>query len=331
MPDVLSQKQIDDLLKGIKTSEVDLFSTEESGKGKIKEYDFKSPKKFTKEQLRALGGLHENLARVLTSFFTGYFRNNTEITVEQIEEQRFYEFNNALQDTALISLVDLKPTNNNLSEIPIILDLSTEIGYYMIERLLGGPGNGYKINRDYTDIEVAILETIFKKISLLMQDVWSSYIEVEAQFNGIETNARMLQTHSPDEVVVIVLIRLKIKELIGNLSICIPAVNLEKLIGSFSSKYIRVNKRQDAEKNEQRKKNILESLVQSDLELKGVFHHLQLDLQDILKLQVDDVIPLNKALQSDVTVMIEDVPWFTAELGETRVKKALKIKTLSQQ
>jgi flagellar motor switch protein FliM len=325
MPEILSQSQIDALLKGLDSGEVESLAALDSPQRRIKEYDFKSPKKFTKEQLKTLEALHENFARVLSSFFSGYFRTSCEISIQQIEEQRYYEYNNALQDIALISMLDLKPAKEDLDDIPMLIDTSTSIGYYMVDRLLGGPGTSYNISRDYTDIEIAVLENFYKKIANILQEIWRNNIEVSATFNGITTNPRMLQTYSPDEIVVIILFSMKIKDLMGNMSICIPAANIEAIIGNFSTKYSRAAKKLDADKENQRKQLILNTLTQSDLEMKAVLQELQLDIQDILKLQVDDVIPLNKKVNSNICIMVEDTPWFSAELGETNLKKAVKI------
>ena len=87
MPEQLSQSQIDALLKKMSSGEV----TTEQEERKIRDYDFKSPKKFTKEQLKALNGLHETLGRMLASYFSSLLRTVCEIEVLQVEEQRFYE------------------------------------------------------------------------------------------------------------------------------------------------------------------------------------------------------------------------------------------------
>ena len=95
MADVLSQSQIDDLLKSINTGgekaieEIEVHKSEK----KIKPYDFKMPKKFTKERMRVLDRIFEIYSRLLSSYFTGLLRLYCKVGVLQIEEQRYYEFN----------------------------------------------------------------------------------------------------------------------------------------------------------------------------------------------------------------------------------------------
>ena len=97
MADVLSQSQIDALLKSMsadapaqekKTESVQPLSPEE--KNYIK-YDFFSPRKFTKEKMKILRSVFENYARILTSQIYGIFREMTDLTVLDVQERRYYE------------------------------------------------------------------------------------------------------------------------------------------------------------------------------------------------------------------------------------------------
>lgn len=325
MSEKLSQGQIDALLKRLNSGEAPEPS--EDSKKKIKEYDFKSPKKFTKEQLRALDSLHENYSRVLSSYLSGLLRVFCEISVLSIEEQRYYEYSNALPDTSLLAMIELRPSNKRYDEATLIMDMSTTVGYFMIDRLLGGSGEGSNLTRDFTDIEISILRNIFQKIVAHMQDVWCNFLEVSAELSSIETNSRLVQVYAPEDIVVIVALNVKIKNLTGTLSICIPAFNLEEMIGDFSMKYAKAAKRQGVE-NELKKQVILETLNDSEVEIKAVFGQLTLELNDILQLQPDDVIPLSKDINSEIFISVDDEPWYSAKLGETKTKKAVRLSQL---
>ena len=326
MPEILSQSQIDALLQGLNSGDVDVAS--DKSERKIKDYDFRSPKKFTKEQLRTMDSLHENFARSISSYLSGALRMYCEVNVVQIEEQRYHEYSNALPDNALVGVIELKPKSPNYDEATLVMDMSTSIAFFMIDRFLGGTGEGYNLDRPFTEIEVAILENVFHKFNTFIQEAWNYHIEVTTELQSIETNPRLVQVLSPDDIVVIVVLGIKIKNLTGNLSICIPALNLEEMIGNFSSKYIKVSKKLDMQRESVRKQAILNTLVGSELELKVVLDEFNLELHDVLQLQVNDIIPLTKKVNSDVDVTVDNVPWFKAKLGETRLRKAVKINQL---
>lgn len=322
MAEQLSQSQIDALLKKMASGEEDV----QEEKRKIREYDFKSPKKFTKEQFKAMDSLHETFSRMLTSYFSGLLRTVCEIEVLQIEEQRYYEYNNALPDTALVALLEMLPEDKHYDATTMIMDMSTSIGFFLIDRVLGGPGTGYNLNRDYTDIEIALLSNIFGKIIQRLEDTWNNNLAVSAKLDSIETNARLLQVFAPEDVVVIVILGVKLGNKVeGNLNICIPAEFLEEVIHTFSLRYARSTKKQDPTKEEMKKRIILENVCESDMKLRVIFDQLQLELRDIMQLQPDDVIPLSKKVDSGVLVTVDDIPWYTAKLGQTRQRKAIRL------
>lgn len=321
MPEQLSQSQIDALLKKMASG----GDEGQEEKSKVKEYDFKSPKKFTKEQLKAMDGLYETFSRMLASYFSGLLRTVCEITVVQIEEQRYYEYNNALPDTALVGLVEMRPEQKRYEGSTFIMDMSTSVGFYLIDRVLGGPGSGFNLNRDYTDIEISILTNIIGKITQRLQETWQNNLPIAANLVEIQTNARLLQVFAPEDVVLIVILNVKLGQVEGNLNICMPAEFLEAVMHTFSLRYARPAKHQDRDKEEQKKRIILENVCESEMEIRVIFDRFQLELQEIMHLQPDDVIPLAKRVDSDVLVTVEKIPWFTAKLGQTKKKKAVRL------
>lgn len=63
MADVLTQAQIDEMLKSVAMGADPVVTTTEETK--VKEYDFRAPKKFTKEQIKIL----ESISRTTRGFF----------------------------------------------------------------------------------------------------------------------------------------------------------------------------------------------------------------------------------------------------------------------
>lgn len=330
MGDQLSQNQIDDLLKRLTTGE-ETDPDKETHDGKVvRTYDFNSPKKFTKEQLKILEDLHETFGRIVSTYFSSILRLYCEVEVLQIEEQLYYDFSSALPDNALIGMLDIRPENKQFEEVGVILNLSTHIGFFIIERLLGGLGKTAVTDRTFTDLEIAILKDVFSKIAGHMGRAWKNYIESDVEFSGLETNSRLMQTIAPKDIVVVVVMEIKVGETTGSLDLCIPATNIGELVNNMGNKYQKTSRRTlpDAEEVKQK---MMDNIVGSDLTITAVLDELILDVQDILHLQVNDIIPLNKAIDSDICVTVDGVPWFAGKLGEVRQKKAVKLNHLIAQ
>lgn len=323
MAEALTQGQIDELLQRMRSGEAEVV--EETSTQKVKEYDFSSPKKFTKDQLKSLHNLHENYGRILAAYFTSILRNVCEIDISQIEEQRYFEFNNALPDNTLIAMITFRPEGPQYEESTLMLQLPTAFGFLLIDRLMGGTDAVYAPDRSYTEIELALLNSVLKNCAMYLKEAWSTFFELNVTLRSIETNGRLLQAFSPQDIVVVTTFDLQEDGFRGLANICVPVANLESIVSSFGVKYSHASKQQDPEKEQMKKDLVLNYLKESDLEIEAILDVCQMGLSDIAHLQKNDVIALNQKISDDIIVNIEGIPWLTARVGEVGQKKALKV------
>ncbi|XOQ43504.1 MAG: Flagellar motor switch protein FliM [Clostridium sp.] len=327
MAEVLSQQQIDDLLGSLQSGSMDFQEIEEQTSGqKVRDYDFLSPKKFTREQIRLLENIFESFSRLFSLHMSGMLRMNCQAEVLQIEEEEYKEFANALTDSVLIGVIGLHNQDYNIEDKQILVEMSRPISFSILDRMLGGDGSGYNVDRDYTEIEISILNYLFQQISPLLQDAWGNYVDVEHTMDGIETNAQLIQFIQPDESAAIVVIEVTLNDLKGNLNICLPASSLEEIFKIFDSKYVKVNRKVDPEQEKRRKEQIMESLKDTPLTISAVLGKSEVTLKDLLELQQGDIIPLDTPAGSDSIVLeVEKLKWFTGQIGVKKKNYAVKI------
>ena len=323
----MSQKQIDELLGSLQSGNVDFNEIEEqSNTPKIKEYDFMSPKKFSREQLKLLDNVFDSFARTFSLQIAGMLRTSCQMEVLQVEEEDYREFNNALSDSVLVSVVGMHNEENKIDDKQILLELSRPVSFSIMDRMLGGSGSGYDLDRDYTEIELSLLEYLFKQVMPLLTNAWSNYIEMDHTLDMIETNSRMIQFIQPDESVAIVVIEITLGDLKGNMNICLPAASLEEVFRVFNSKYVKLPKKDDPLVEEQRKSAIMHSLKSSPLTIAAILGKTEISLRDLLTLQTGDIISLNTPVeQNTVTLNVEGSPWFTGVMGTKKKKYAVKV------
>lgn len=328
MAEILSQQQIDELLGSLQSGNVDFKEIEEqSSNQKVKMYDFMSPKKFTREQLKLLDNVFDGFARTLSLQLAGMLRTSCQMEILQVEEEDYREFNNALSDSVLVGVIGMHNEENRIDDKPILLELSRAVSFSIMDRMLGGSGSGYELDRDYTEIELSLLEYLFRQMLPLLKNAWSNYMEIVHTFDGIETNSRMMQTIPPDEAVAIVVIEVTMDNLKGNMNVCLPATSLEEIFRVFNSKYIKIPKRDDPKIEAKRKAGIMNGLKHSSLTVSAVLGKTEISLRDLLQLQVGDIIPLDTTVeQNTVTLNVQGTPWFTGVMGAKKKKYAVKVK-----
>jgi len=330
MAEILSQKQIDELLGNLQSGTVDFNEiVEQSNAPKVKDYDFMSPKKFTREQLKLLDTVFDNFSRMLSLQLAGMLRTSCQMEVLQVEEEDFREFNNALDDSVLVAMVTMRNEENKIEDKQIMVELSRQVSFSIMDRLLGGNGSGYQIERNYTDIELSLLEYLFKQIVGILKNAWSNYIEIDHTLDMLETNSRSIQSIQPDESVAIVVIEITLDDLKGNMNICLPAASLEEIFKIFNSKYVKIPKKDDPEVEQQRKSGIMYHLKDSPLTVSAILGNTEISLRDLLSLQLGDIIPLDTPVaQNTVALNVEGARWFTGVLGSKKKKYAVKIERL---
>lgn len=328
MADVLTQAQIDEMLKNVAMGAEPVVTQKEEAA--VKEYDFRAPKKFTKEQIKILEGIFENYARLLSSYLTGKLRLYSRVSLVNIEEQRYNEFNNALPDYVVMGMVDLGIKNDEIGETDVIVQVSNTITYTMIDRLLGGKGEYSDINRDFTEIEITIMTDIMKSFAEMMKEPWLTHIDLEPRLIGIETNSRVVQTIGHEDTVIIVALEVEINNQKSIVSVCIPAINLDEIMGKFVPRYTGTRRKTDANREQERRDSIMGGLSTTDLVVKAVLGEINLDMYEVLTLQVNDVIPLNTKISDNIVVKVGERPWCDGKLGTYNNKKAVMIENFTE-
>ncbi len=323
MADVLTQAQIDEMLKNVAMGAEPVVTKNEETQ--VKEYDFRAPKKFTKEQIKILESIFENYARLLSSYLTGKLRLYCRVSLLNIEEQRYNEFNNALPDYVIMGMVDLGIKNDEISETDVIVQVSNPVTYTMIDRLLGGKGEYSDTSRDFTEIEITIMTDVMRSFADLLKEPWLTHIDLEPRLIGIETNSRVVQTIGHEDTVIIVALEVEINNQKSIVSVCIPAINLHEIMSKFIPRYSGTRRKTDATREQERRDSIMTGISTTDLVVKAILGEINLDMYEVLTLQVNDVIPLDKKISENILVRVGERDWCDGKLGTYNNKKAIMV------
>lgn len=321
MAEVLSQNQIDELLNAVRTGEKDL-KNDSQVQQTYRKYDFSSPRKFTKDRIKMLNGIFDNYAHIINSRLNARLRANCEITVESIEEQRFYEFSNALSENDVLGLVDAS-VNGKLEDTPVMMYLSTQTALSMMDRMMGGEstaGAEVAIDYAYTDLELKLYEDIVQDMVAPMGSSWSGYLPIDFSFQKIDVNPTLNPIIGFDEIIVIVDMKIQFADISGRISICLPGDMLTNIFTEIS----RENPSRRTT-TENKADDIFDTLRNSTLEIVAELGDARLSLSDVYHLHVGDVIDLGCSKNSSIRLGIGGYPWFTGKVGTHQKNVAIKI------
>ena len=318
MGEVLSQSEIDNLLAAFSTGELDVEQMQEKDEKHVKDYDFKRPAKFSKEHLRTLEIIYEHYGRLVSTNLPVYLRKNVQIGVASSETVTFSEFTNALSTPSILGIVSFAPLAGN-----IIIELSTNIGFAMIDRMLGGFGEPLDKARDFSEIERSIIEKMMVICMQLMREPWRNVVDINPMMERIETNPQFAQIISPSDMIAIVTLNIKIGEVDGLMNICLPYLTVEDVIDKLNTKYWYANMQQYDEVSYA---DVIEVMIRkAQIPIRAVLGQTTLSVSDFSTLQVGDIIRLDRNVEEDFDVYVGNIKKFSALPGTSGDNYAVRI------
>lgn len=318
MSDVLSQNEIDSLLAALSTGELDVDEIKENSEKQVKEYDFARPSKFSKEHLRTLEIIFEHYGRLLSTNLPVYLRKNVQVEVMNSEAVTYSEFSNALSNPVLLGIVNFAPLQGN-----IIIEMASSLGYAMVDRMLGGKCETIEKVRDFSEIELLIIERILVVCVNLLREPWENVVDIQPRLERIETNSQYAQIISPSEMIAIITINLKIGDVEGLMNICLPYLTVEDVIDKLNTKYWYSNMQAQDDTNYAQ---AIESLIQrAQIPVKAVLGNSTISVNDFAMLQQGDIIRLNRKVDEELDIYVGNIRKFTALPGTTKENYAVRV------
>lgn len=318
MGEVLSQSEIDSLLAQLSAGELEVDEASDSKEKQVKNYDFKRPAKFSKEHLRTLEIIYEHYGRLVSTNLAVYLRKNIQISVASSETFTFSEFSNALSNPVILGIINFNPLPGN-----IIIDLSCNLGFAMIDRMLGGQGTPLEKNREFSEIEMSIIEKLMIICMQMMREPWKTVIDISPVMERIETNSQFAQMIAPSDMVAIVTLNIKIGDVEGLMNICLPFFTLEDIIDKLNTKFWYSTMQ---EKNTEDYEIYIESMIRRvNIPVKAVLGKSNILVNDFVNLQPGDIIRLDKNVDSELNIYVGNLKKFTALPGSSKDKYAVRV------
>ena len=318
MGDVLSQNEIDNLLNALTSGELDADEIKNTKEKPVKNYDFVRPSKFSKEHLRTLEIIFEHYGRLLATNLPIFLRKNIQVEVMNSEAVTYMEFSNSLSNPVLLGIVDFSPLETN-----IIVEMASNLGFAMVDRMLGGEGEPLDKIRDFSEIELLIIERVMTSCVELLREPWANVLDVHPRLERIETNSQFAQIISPSEMIAIVTVNIKIGDVEGLMNVCLPFITLEPVMDKLNTKFWYSSQK---EKTGVSYSDAVETLInRAKIPIKAVLGNSVITVADFSQLQVGDIVRLDTKVDEELDVFVGDIKKFSALPGASGKDYAVRV------
>ena len=322
MADILSQEEIDALLEVVEEDgdAAAVEGTDESDERQIILYDFKRPNRVSKEQLRAVKGIHDKMARNLAAQISSIMRSIVEIQLHSVDQMTYGEFLMSLPSPTSFNVFSIKPLDGSC-----VIEIKPSIAFPMIDRLLGGLGESYESTRELTDIELNLLDAILRVIMQRLKEAWGPITDMYPVVETKESSPNVVQVVSQNEIVIMVVMEITIGNSSGMINLCYPVIYLEPILSRLANRDIMLG---DTSAKKSRNKELNALVGRAEVFNEAIIGQANLSVMELLELKEGDVIRLDRAADDHAIVSIDKKDLFLAEIGLHRFRKSIKLKEL---
>lgn len=314
--DLLTQDEIDALLHGVTSGDVESEDDDLLDDGEAHSYDFNSQDRIVRGRMPTLEMINERFARYFRISLFNMLRRTAEISVGSVQMLKFAEYVHSLFVPASLNLTKVEPLRGTG-----LFVFDPKLVFTVVDNFFGGEGKFHaKIEgREFTPTEQRIIQMMLDQSYKDMKEAWNPVLPVNFSFQGMEVNPHFANIVSPSEVVVVTTFHVELDGGGGDLHVTLPYSMVEPI-----REVLDAGVQSDRDDTDDRWSVALaEEIKEADVEMSSTLTEVDISLDDLKELKAGDIIPID--LPEKVTIRVEDIPVFRGSFGVSDGKNAIKI------
>lgn len=290
----------------------------------VRPYDFRHPLRFSRDQVRAVGLVHERYASLVATTLSAHLRTQVQVTLAGVEQLPYEEFARSVSTPAILGVFPFASAESNA-----LLEIQPDVAEAILDRMLGGQGKPSGRARELTAIETGLMSRV---LSLALRDLgaaWRGLADVTPALETIATSLLSRQIASPGEVVLVVGLTLHLCGVNGRMRLCLPAAAVGPLLARVdAAAWLSPSGQSGAPGGTP---EIGQHLGETAVGLRAVLGRATLPLGDLVTLEVGDVICLDTRPGQELLLYVEGEAKFLCQPGTSGKRNAVQITRLLQE
>lgn len=314
--ELLSQEEIDALLRGVDNGAVDTDADFQAKDGVARPYDFMSKDRIVRGRMPTLEMVHERFVRFLKVSLFRLMRRNAEIAPGGVRMSKFSEYVHALPVPTSLNTVKIRPLHGTA-----LFVLDPELVSILVDNFFGGDGRYHaKIEgREFTATELRVIRVMLEQVFTDLKKAWIPVMELDFEYVGSEINPEFTNIVSPSEVVMVSSFRIELDGGGGELHLTMPYFMIEPI-----REVLDAGIQSDRSGRDERwTRGLREELKTAEVEASAVFAEATLSLGQVLRLKPGDIIPVEPPRQH--LLRAEGVPVARGRFGISDGKNAIQV------
>jgi len=314
--DLLSQEEIDALLHGVGSGDIDTMGDDGLDDGEAQNYDFTSQDRIVRGRMPTLEMINERFARYFRISLFNMLRRTAEISVSGVQMLKFSEYVHSLFVPTSLNLVKVNPLRGTG-----LFVFDPKLVFIVVDNYFGGDGRfPTKIEgREFTPTEQRVIQRILHQAFDDLVNAWRPVLDVSFEFLNSEVNPQFANIVSPTEVVVVSTFHIELEGGGGALHVTLPYSMVEPIRDMLDAGV--QSDRSDVD--DRWRVAIREEMKSAPIEMSSVLAEANITVRDLMNMKAGDVIPID--FPETVTLRAEDVPVFRGRFGVSQGNRAVKL------
>lgn len=318
---LLSQEEIDSLLRSLRGGEIKITPKEEEEKvtEKYPRYDFRKVGRFiSKMRLPSLEVIHRRFATDSRSILSVALQRLIDVSMVDTSVIEFRDFMDNVPLPAVFAVISMKPLRGFC-----VWAFDATIAMVMVDILLGGVGKPKKAEgREFTRIEQRLIRRVINTMLKPYQEAWEPVIRLHPEIVRIESHPQFVSIVPESDLVVSTRYAIDMGMVSGKMYSAIPYAILEPIKSQIQSAYQPTTLEVDKSWIDRMITRIKECPASIRVEI----GRARMTLRELLQLKVGDVIRLNSSADEDCAIVfVQDVPKFKGIPGKSGDVKAVLV------
>ncbi len=293
----LTLPEIDSLLE--------LFRAGGGEQAEVSDYDLDTPSRVPKSSLEAVTLRHEQAARILRNDLSALLNRDLTVSLDGLEQMRFGNVRDSLSEPMCGYVIELSP----LREAGFLV-IDHAFAYATIDRLLGGSGEPTGEPRELSATEIAVLDDVVRLILAAHVFAWQPYTTLKAQVTRPVAVARYVRDIRVEDIMLLARYRLGQFADGATIQFAIPLGGLEPHLQHEPRPVVSPPNRANLERD------LLKNVAGAHVEVAVRLGTANLSLRDLVGLQKDDVIVLDRQINEGCELLVEGKPKYVGFLGQ---------------
>ena len=318
MGEVLSQGEVDALLRGVSEGEVETESDRPEEVSGVTPYDLTSQEKNIRGRLPTLDIINQMFSSLFRNTFSSMLRKAADVSTVSTDTIKFGEFLRSLPVPSSLHIFRMEPLRGHG-----LMVVESKLVFAIVDTFFGGTGSQEaKITgRDFSAIEIRMTKNVVLSALKDLEKAWKPVHAVSTNYVRSEVNPQFAAIVPPTDIVLVILFDIELENISGSITICLPYAAIEPIIPKLKAQF----QSEEMEIDQVWVRRLRTELLQTEVEMVAELGVSDTTPGRLLEFKVGDTIMLGNDVTDPLFIKVEGVPKFKGFSGVSRGTKAIQV------